>query len=134
MTGEAQGQPAGRDAAAARQLFVLSIGVFFIGGFLTAIVSVLVPRFRAVFDLGYAEALMIQFASHLSYLLFAVPITAIIVRSGYMRSIASGLAVMAAGCLAFVAANNSRDFGLVLAALLLLALGITSCRSRRIPS
>lgn len=110
---------------AALQLFVLSIGVFFIGGFLTAIVSLLVPRFRAVFGLGYAEALMVQFASHTSYLLFAVPITAIIVRSGYMRSIATGLAVMAAGCLAFAAANSSRDFVLVLLALLLLSLGIT---------
>lgn len=112
-------------ASPARQLFLLSIGVFFIGGFLTAIVSLLVPRFRAVFGFGYAEALLVQFASHTSYLLFAVPITAIIVRSGYMRSIATGLAVMAAGCLAFVAANSSRDFALVLGALLLLSLGIT---------
>lgn len=113
------------DTAPARQLFVLSIGVFFIGGFLTAIVSLLVPRFRAVFGFGYAEALLVQFASHASYLVFAVPITALIVRSGYMRSIAAGLAVMATGCLAFVAANYSRDFALVLSALLLLSLGIT---------
>ena len=78
-----------------------------------------------MFGLGYAEALLVQLASHASYLLFAVPITAVIVRSGYMRSIATGLTVMAAGCLAFVAASNNRDFALVLAALLLLALGIT---------
>ncbi len=113
------------EPASARSLFVLSIGVFFIGGFLTAIVSLLVPRFKTVFGLSYTEALLVQLASHASYLLFAVPITAIIVRSGYMRSIATGLTVMAAGCLAFVAASSGRDFVLVLAALLLLALGIT---------
>ena len=118
----AAGPPA---EAVARRLFVMSIGVFFIGGFLTALVSLLVPRFKAIFGIGYAEALLVQFASHASYLLFAVPITFIIVRSGYMRSIATGLAVMAAACLALAAANSARHFALVLAALLLLSLGIT---------
>jgi FHS family L-fucose permease-like MFS transporter len=115
--------PVGADAS--RQLFILSIGVFFIGGFLTAVVSLLVPRFKALFGLGYAQALLIQFASHASYLMFALPITFVIMRSGYMRSIATGLAVMAVACLAFVAANDRHIFGLVLAALLLLSLGIT---------
>ena len=109
----------------ALRLFLLSIGVFFIGGFLTAIVSLLVPHFRSVFGIGYAEALLVQLASHASYLLFAVPITMALVRTGYMRAIATGLAVMGAGCLAFAAANSTREFGLVLAALLLLSLGIT---------
>lgn len=112
-------------AAVSARLFNLSIGIFFIGGFLTAIVSLLVPRFRLLLHFGYAEALLVQLASHMSYLLFAVPITVGIVRIGYMRAIATGLGVMALGCIAIAAADSARSFAVLLAALLLLALGIT---------
>ncbi|QYE35656.1 MFS transporter [Polymorphobacter sp. PAMC 29334] len=113
------------DSAVALTLFALSSGIFFIGGFLTAIVSLLVPRLKLIYQLDYAQALLVQFASHLSYLLFAVPITLVVVRSGYMRSIAAGLAIMACGCIAIATADFVGSFILVLAALLLLALGIT---------
>ena len=124
-SGAAAGQAAAEGSTLARRLFVSSIGVFFIGGFLTALVSLLVPRFKAIAGIGYAQALLVQFASHSSYLVFAVPITLVIVRSGYMRSIATGLAIMAVACLALAAANSAQAFLLVLGALLLLSLGIT---------
>jgi FHS family L-fucose permease-like MFS transporter len=113
------------DEHAARRLFVLSIGMFFIGGFLTAIVGLLVPRFKLLYGLSYSQASLVQLASHSSYLLFAVPITVLLIRIGYMRAIFIGLAVMAVGCLAFVAADAAHAFALVLGALLLLSLGIT---------
>lgn len=112
-------------SAVARRLFALSVGIFFIGGFLTAIVSLLVPRLKLLYHLDYSQALLVQFASHLSYLLFAVPTTLVVVRSGYMRSIAAGLAIMACGCVAITAADIAGSFALILAALLLLAVGIT---------
>ena len=115
--------PSSDDAAG--PLFRLSIGVFFIGGFLTAMVALLVPRLRLTLGLDYGQAMLIQLAFHSSYLLFAIPATIIILRSGYMRAIATGLAVMTAGCLAFAFAHQALDFGLVLAALLLLSIGIT---------
>jgi FHS family L-fucose permease-like MFS transporter len=119
-----QGQLLSDDRAATR-LFRLSIGICFFGGFLTSIVSLLVPRMRLLFDLNYAESLSVQLAFHSSYLLFAIPIAAIIVRVGYMRAIASGLVVMVMGCLGFVQAHAMLNFMLVLAALLLLSVGIT---------
>jgi len=109
----------------ANRLFRLLIGVFFIGGFLTSVVSLVVPRLKLVLDLDYTQALLVQLAFHVSYLLFAVPITITVVGVGYMRAIAAGLAVMMAGCLAFVTADFARDFALILAALLLLSAGIT---------
>jgi FHS family L-fucose permease-like MFS transporter len=109
----------------ATRLFRLSIGICFFGGFLTSLVSLLVPRLKLLFDLTYAQSLLIQLAFHSSYLLFAIPIAAIIVRVGYMRSIATGLLVMMFGCLGFVGAHALLDFALVLAALLLLSVGIT---------
>ena len=115
---------AGHDSAA-NQLFRLSIGVFFIGGFLTSSVSLMVPQLKAMLALDYAGALMVQLAFHASYLLFALPITAFIVASGYMRAIAMGLAIMAAGCVALATAQASLSFALVLGALLLLSAGQT---------
>lgn len=120
----AQAYPADLERKAAR-LFRLSIGVFFFGGFLTSVVSLLVPRLQLLFDLGYARSLLVQLAFHASYLLFAVPILAVIVRAGYMRSIATGLAVMVLGCTAFALAQLVPNFTAVLAALLLLSVGIT---------
>lgn len=109
----------------ANRLFRLSIGVFFIGGFLTSSVSLLVPQLKLMLALDYAEALLVQLAFHASYLLFALPITAFIVAVGYMRAITTGLAVMAAGCLSLAIAQNALSFALVLGALLLLSAGQT---------
>ena len=108
-----------------RTVFRLSIGVAFLGGFLTVLVSMIVPRLTITLALDYAQALLVQFAFHLSYLLFAVPITRAIVRIGYMRAIVTGLSVMLAGCLGLVGAAGAESFPLVLLALLTLSSGIT---------
>lgn len=109
----------------AKRLFWLSIGVFFIGGFLSASIGLLVPRLKAILTLDYKGALLIQFAFHASYLLFALPAALAVVRVGYMRAITAGLSVMTVGCLALVLAQGTHDFRLVLAALLLLSAGQT---------
>tara|TARA_R110000868_G_scaffold316009_5_gene576880 strand:+ start:2931 stop:4178 length:1248 start_codon:yes stop_codon:yes gene_type:complete len=109
----------------ARRLFWLSIGVFLIGGVLSSTVSLLVPQLKRMLALDYKSALLIQFAFHSSYLLFALPAATAVVRVGYMRAILFGLSVMAAGCLALALAQGVRDFMLVLAALLLLSGGQT---------
>jgi FHS family L-fucose permease-like MFS transporter len=109
----------------AARLFWLSIGSFFIGGFLTAAVGLLVPQLKLMLSLDYADALLIQLAFYSSYLLFALPVTVAVVRFGYMRAIIGGLAVMTAGCLALAIAQGMRDLALVLAALLLLSAGQT---------
>jgi len=108
-----------------RRLFGLSVGVFFLGGFLTSIVSLLVPRLRLTMNFSYAETGLVQLAFHSSYLLFALPITFTLVRVGYMRAIAIGLGVMTVACLGFALALGSRRFVLLLLALLLLSAGIT---------
>ncbi|PHR85909.1 MAG: MFS transporter, partial [Leeuwenhoekiella sp.] len=109
----------------ANRLFRLSIGVFFIGGFLTSSVSLLVPQLKLTLHLDYRDALLVQLAFHSSYLLFALPITWIIVRNGYMRAIVAGLAVMTAACLTLTLAQTILSFAMVLGALLLLSAGQT---------
>ncbi|WP_157134730.1 MFS transporter [Sphingomonas sp. PAMC 26605] len=108
-----------------RRLFLLSIGVFAIGGFVTALVSLLVPRLTALYGMDYSHAVLVQLAFYLSYLLFAVPIGRIIVRHGYMRSATVGLTIMAAATALLLVANASHRFALLLSALLLLSCGIT---------
>lgn len=115
---------ASTDQIAAR-LFRLSIGVFFIGGFLSSVISLLVPRMTLVYGLGYTRALLVQLAFHLSYLLFAIPIAMAIMRVGYMRAAATGLTVMALSCLLLLWSHGVRDYGLLLLALLALSAGIT---------
>jgi FHS family L-fucose permease-like MFS transporter len=113
------------DDRSATSLFRLCVGIYFIGGFTNSLVGLLVPRLRLLMGLNHTHALMVQLAFHSSYLLFAVPITAALVRVGYMRGIAAGLALMAASGLALAVATSSLHFAAVLLALLVLAAGIT---------
>jgi FHS family L-fucose permease-like MFS transporter len=125
MTAPDKSRARSHDESVARRLFRLSVGVFFIGGFLSSSVSLLVPQLKLMLALDYAQALLVQMAFHASYLLFALPITAFIVGAGYMRAITVGLAVMAAGCLSLAIAQHALSFALVLGALLLLSAGQT---------
>ncbi len=113
------------DDLRATRLFRLCIGVYFIGGFLNSLVGLLVPRLRMIGGLSHTRSLLVQFAFHSSYLLFAVPITALVVTFGYMRSIAAGLIVMALGCGLLAASLGSLGYLAVLLALLALAGGVT---------
>ncbi|MGN8001344.1 MFS transporter [Sphingomonas sp. 22176] len=107
------------------RLFRRSIGIFFMGGFVTALVGLLVPRLTLIDRLDYTRAVLVQFAFHSSYLLFAVPITALLVRTGYMRAIAAGLGVMTIACVALGAAAWIGSYPLLLLAVLSLSTGIT---------
>lgn len=109
----------------AAKLFQLCIGVYFLGGFLNSLVGLLVPRLRMIEGLNHTRSLLVQFAFHSSYLLFAVPITALVVKFGYMRSIATGLVVIALGCGLLAASLGSLGYRMVLLALLALAGGVT---------
>ncbi len=108
-----------------KRLFGLLIGVYFGGGLLNAVVSLLVPRLRIMLGLDYAQASCIQLAYYSSYLVFALPIALATARIGYMRAIAAGLMIVAIGCLAFAAAQTLHDFAPVLLALLIMSSGVT---------
>jgi len=109
----------------ATRLFRLSIGVFFIGGFLSSTISLFVPRMTLIYRLDYAGALLVQFAFHSSYLLFAFPIAFAIMALGYMRAAATGLSVMALSCILFLGAHGLHSYAAILCALLALSAGLT---------
>ena len=99
--------------------------LFFMWGFLTSLNDILVPHLKSIFDLSYAQAMLVQFAFFSAYFLFSVPWSKIVSRAGYQRTMVVGLLTMAFGALLFVPSASAASYTLFLTALLILAAGIT---------
>jgi len=99
--------------------------LFFIWGSLTSLNDVLIPFAQNVFNLNLAESFLIQTAFFLAYFLFSIPSAKIIDWIGYKRAIIVGLSTMVAACLLVYPAAKIPSFPFFLAALLILAAGIT---------
>ena len=108
-----------------RGAFAVVTTLFFLWGFITVMVDALVPRLKAVFELSYFEAALVQFAFFAAYLLLSIPSGMLIARVGYKRGAVVGLLAMAVGCLLFVPAAGLRVYALFLLAMFVLAGGIT---------
>jgi MFS transporter, FHS family, L-fucose permease len=101
------------------------IVLFFAWGFSTCMVDLLAPALKAVFTLTNFEAGLTQFAFFLGYFVISLPASALLSKLGYLRSIVVGLLIMMVGCLLFAPAANAGVFWGFLAALFILASGIT---------
>ena len=104
----------------------IATALFFMWGFLTCLNDILIPHLKSIFELSYAQAMMVQFAFFSSYFIFALPAGKVVERIGYKRTMVAGLLVMAVGAILFVPAARSASFNLFLFALVVLAAGITS--------
>ena len=100
--------------------------LFFMWGFLTALNDILVPHLKSIFDLNYTRVMLINSAFFGSYFVFAIPAGMVIERIGYKKTMVVGLLIMAVGALLFVPAANVPSFELFLAALIVLAAGVTA--------
>lgn len=109
-----------------RNAFAMVTTLFFVWGFLTSLNDILIPHLRAIFDLNYAEAMLVQFAFFSSYAAFGIPSGKIVEWIGYQRTMVLGLLTMALGAALFIPAANLPSFPLFLAALIVLAAGITA--------
>ena len=99
--------------------------LFFMWGFLTCLNDILIPHLKAIFDLSYAKAMLIQFSFFGAYFVFALPSGKLIEWIGYKKAMVGGLLTMGLGALLFVPAASAPSFPLFLAALIILAAGIT---------
>jgi FHS family L-fucose permease-like MFS transporter len=117
---------AGPDGAPASRVVVAAVvALFFLWGGLTSLNDILVPKLKGLFSLSYAQAMLTQFAFFMAYFIVSLPAGWLIARLGYVKGIVVGLAIMACGCLLFVPASGSGLFVTFLAALFVLASGIT---------
>ena len=108
-----------------RTLFFMSLALFFIWGFATVLIDILIPKFRGLYNLSYAEAMLTQSAFFLGYFVFSIPAGNLVAKVGYMRGIIAGLGVMIGGCILFVLATHVGIYPGFLFALFVLAAGIT---------
>ncbi len=99
--------------------------LFFMWGFLTCLNDILVPHLKSIFDLDYAQVMLIQFAFFGAYFVFSIPSAKVIDWIGYQRSMVLGLVTMGAGAFLFVPAASVPSYPLFLVALIVLAAGIT---------
>lgn len=99
--------------------------LFFMWGFLTCLNDILIPHLKSIFDLNYAQTMLIQFSFFGSYFLFSIPSAKLIDWIGYQRSMVVGLLTMGLGAFLFVPAASVPSYPLFLGALIVLAAGIT---------
>lgn len=99
--------------------------LFFMWGFITCLNDILIPHLKGVFDLSYTQAMLIQFCFFGAYFIVSLPAGSLIKKLGYQKGIVVGLVIAALGCLMFYPAASSHSYPVFLAALFVLASGIT---------
>ncbi len=98
--------------------------LFFMWGLLTALNDVLIPHLKAIYQLNYVEAMLVQFCFFGAYFIVSLPAGFLIKRIGYQNGVVTGLFVAAIGCALFYPASVS-GYSLFLIAFFILASGIT---------
>ena len=99
--------------------------LFFLWGFITCLNDILIPYLKAIFQLSFAQANLINLCFFGAYFLMSIPAGKLVARLGYKRGMLLGFVVAAVGAFLFYPAAAQRVYGLFLGALFVLASGIT---------
>src|SRR6202789_4329643 len=78
--------------------------LFFMWGFLTCLNDILIPHLKAIFDLNYAQAMLVQFCFFSSYAIFALPSGKLVEWRGGKEAMGVGVVGMALGGFFFLSA------------------------------
>jgi len=98
--------------------------LYFMMGFITCLNDTLVPFFKKGFTLTYAESSLVQFYFFLTYGIMSIPAGRIVEKTGYKKGMVLGFSIAAGGALLFLPASIFHEYGLFLAALFTIAIGI----------
>ncbi len=104
---------------------IILTSLFFMWGFLTVMNDVLIPHLKAVFELNYFQAMAVNLCFFGAYGIVSYPAGALVKNIGYKRGVVTGLVIAGIGCLMFYPAAGMRAYWIFLAALFVLASGIT---------
>ena len=99
--------------------------LFFIFGFVTWLNGALIPFLQTICELSAFQAMLVASAFYIAYTVMALPMAAIIERTGYKAGMALGLALVGVGALIFIPAAYSRMFGIFLLAQFVVGSGLT---------
>lgn len=108
-----------------RLALVVVTSIFFMWGFLTCLNDILIPHLKAQFELSWVQAMLIQFTFFGAYFLMSLPAGRLVATLGYKKGIVAGLAIAGFGALMFWPAAAVHSYPVFLAALFVLATGIT---------
>ncbi len=102
------------------------IGVlFFIFGFVAWINGSLIPFLKITCELNQAESYLVSLVFYISHSIMALPLAAVLVRTGYKKAMALGLVGMAIGALIFIPAAHTRIYLLFLLGLFVTGTSLT---------
>ncbi|MCS4533032.1 sugar MFS transporter [Neisseria montereyensis] len=99
--------------------------LFFMMGFITALNDILIPHLKAIFDLTYVQAMLIQFCFFTAYAILSIPMGKLVEKIGYKGGVIGGFLLTAFGCILFYPAAGSASYPIFLCALFILAGGVT---------
>lgn len=105
-------------------LIVLT-SLFFMWGFITCMNDILIPHLMNVFELGYAQGMLVQFVFFTAYAIMSMPSGWVVAKIGYKKGIVTGLVIAALGALLFYPAAGTHSYPFFLTAFFVLATGIT---------
>lgn len=104
---------------------VLIISLFFLWGFALNLNPILIPHLKKACQLSDAQSAFIDSASYIAYFLLALPAGWFMKKFGYKGGIVLGLLLFATGAFLFYPAAVTRSYIFFLAALFIIASGLT---------
>jgi MFS transporter, FHS family, L-fucose permease len=124
-TGPAYTSTLANNGASYTPALVVLTSLFFMWGLITSLNDILIPHLKAIFTLSYVQAMLIQFSFFGAYFVMSLPSGYLVEHLGYRKGIIIGLATAGIACLGFYPAASMQSYPLFLAALFVLASGIT---------
>lgn len=105
--------------------FIMITSLFFMWGFVHNLDPVLIPHLKRSFSLSTLEASLVDSAVFIAYFLMALPAGFIMKKYGYKVGIIIGLAFFSIGSFLFIPAADTQLYWVFLAALFVIACGLT---------
>ena len=103
----------------------LVISLFFLWGFAHNLDPILIPHLKRSFTLTTVQATLVDSAVFLAYFVLAIPAGLMMKKFGYKTGIIVGLLIFSAWCYLFIPAANAQSYNFFLAALFIIACGLT---------
>ncbi len=104
--------------------FILVTSLFFLWGMANILNAALISHFQPVFEIGRAQAYLVETAFYLGYFTIAIPAGLFMERYSYKKGILTGLLLYALGALLFIPSAYLLTFGFFLVALYIIASGL----------
>jgi MFS transporter, FHS family, L-fucose permease len=104
---------------------ILTTSLFFLWGFALNLNPILIPHLKKACQLSDTQSALIDSASYIAYFLMAIPAGLFMKRFSYKAGIIFGLILFACGAFLFFPAAEVRSYSFFLAALFIIASGLT---------